>query len=246
VQISQVETPGAKLAVVLDYYQPIFERLFADDHPSRSRDLDQLRDLLAGYDSLQAFIDDAVLDPPAEAGKNELAGDQLILSTVHSSKGLEWQKVFVLNLVEDKFPSAQAKLPEEREEERRLLYVAATRAKEHLFLLAPRMTMGHDRMMQSSRTSEFIEDVPLSMLDGGVDYGAYVPPVPTFPKSVEKKIVNAKKDLEAFTTGATVQHNFFGKGKVIKLLPPKTLEIFFPRHGLKKLHLDYAKLELVG
>ncbi len=245
VQITNVPTPGAKLAVVLDYYQPIFERLFADDYPSRSRDLDQLRDLLSGYDALQAFIDDAVLDPPAEAGKNGLVGEQLILSTVHSSKGLEWQKVFVLNLVEGKFPSGQAQLPEEREEERRLLYVAATRAKEHLFMLAPRMTMGHDRMMQSSITSEFIDDVPLSLLDGGVDYGAYVPPVPKFAKPVETKITGAEKSLDAFTTGATVQHNFFGMGKVIKVLPPKTVEIFFKRHGLKKLHLDYAKLELV-
>ena len=245
-EMNRVQTPGAKLAVVLDYYQPIFERLFADDYPSRSRDLDQLRDLLAGYDNLQAFIDDAVLDPPNEVSKADLSGEQLVLSTVHSSKGLEWQKVFVLNLVEGKFPSGQAQLPEEREEERRLLYVAATRAKEHLFMLAPRMTMGHDRMMQSSITSEFVEDVPLSLFDGGVDYGSYMPPpVPQFRKRVETKINDAERSLDAFTTGAAVQHNFFGRGKVIKIIPPRTVEIFFQRHGLKKLHLDYAKLELV-
>ncbi len=245
VDINHLPTPGAKLARVLDYYQPIFERIFADDYPSRSRDLDQLRDLLAGYDSLQAFIDDAVLDPPAEASKGELEGEKLILSTVHSSKGLEWQKVFILNLVEGKFPSGQAQLPEEREEERRLLYVAATRAKEHLFMVVPRMTMGYDRMMQSSITSEFVDDIPIGLLDGGVDYGAYVPPVPKFAKPVETSIDHAEKSVDAFTIGAAVQHNFFGRGKVVKVLPPKTVEIFFSRHGLKKLHLDYAKLELV-
>jgi DNA helicase-2/ATP-dependent DNA helicase PcrA len=101
-------------------------------------------------------------------------------------------------------------------------------------------------MMQSSITSEFVEDVPLNLLDGGMDYGAYVPPVPNFPKPKETKILAAEKSLEAFTTGAAVQHNFFGRGKVIKILPPKTVEIFFKRHGLKKLHLDYAKLELLG
>jgi DNA helicase-2/ATP-dependent DNA helicase PcrA len=243
--LQRITNPGGKLACVLDYYQPIFERIYADDYPSRSRDLDQLRDLLGGYESLQKFIDDAVLDPPADASKGDLGDEKLILSTVHSSKGLEWQKVFLLNLVEGKFPSGQAQLPAEREEERRLLYVAATRAKDHLFMIAPRMTIGHDRMMQSSVTSEFVEDISISLLDGGVDYGMYVPPVPKFSKPVERDIGNAEKSLAAFTTGAVVQHNFFGKGKVIKTVPPKTVEIFFHRHGLKKLHLDYAKLELV-
>ena len=239
-------TPGAQLACVLDYYQSIFERIFADDYPTRSRDLEQLRNLLAGYDSLQAFIDVTVLDPPEEASKNDKISEQLILSTVHSAKGLEWKKVFVLNLVEGKFPSGQAQLSEEREEERRLLYVAATRAKEHLFLLSPRMTMGYDRMMQSSIICEFVEDIPLSMLDGGVEYEPYAAPVIQPGKRVSLNDGQTEKSIDAFTTGAVVQHNFFGRGKVVKIIPPKTVEIFFQRHGLKKLHLDYAKLELVG
>jgi DNA helicase-2/ATP-dependent DNA helicase PcrA len=245
VDLNHLDNPGAKLACVLDYYQPVFEHLFADDYPRRQRDLDQLRDLLAGYDSLQNFIDDTVLDPPEEAAGNGQVVEQLVLSTVHSAKGLEWKKVFILNLVEGKFPSVQAQHSEEREEERRLLYVAATRAKEHLFLLSPQKTMGYDRMMQSSIICEFVEDIPLSLLDGGAGYKTYVMPEIQDILPVKKDSGRAEKSLDAFVTGTVVRHNFFGKGKVVKILPPKTVEIFFRRHGLKKLHLDYAKLELV-
>ncbi len=245
--LSRLHRPAAQLAQVLEYYQPIFERLFHDDYPSRSRDLDQLVELLAGYETLQGFIDDTALDPPEESRLKNAGSDRLILSTVHSAKGLEWKKVFILNLVEGKFPSGQAQLPEEREEERRLLYVAATRAREHLFLIAPRLTAGPDRMPQSAMVSEFISDMPTGLLAGP----AMPQAVPSFSRptsltsGTEGGGAKESLSLAEFTAGRTVRHNFFGEGKVVKVSPPKTVEIFFPRHGLKQLHLDYAKLEVV-
>lgn len=245
--LSRLDRPGAQLALVREYYQPIFERIFHDDYPNRSRDLDQLAELLAGYETLQDFIDDTTLDPPEESRMKNADGERLILSTVHSAKGLEWKNVFILNLVEGKFPSGQAQLPEEREEERRLLYVAATRAREHLFFIAPRLTAGPDRMPQSAMVSEFISTLSPNLLAGPVPRQA----VPNFPSSSSlaenSKGISASEtpSIAEFSTGRAVRHNFFGEGKVIKVCPPKTVEIYFPRHGLKKLHLDYAKLDVL-
>jgi DNA helicase-2/ATP-dependent DNA helicase PcrA len=246
--LARLDRPGAQLEQVLDYYRPIFERIFHDDYPSRSHDLDQLAELLTGYETLQDFIDATALDPPEESRLQAEAGERLILSTVHSAKGLEWRKVFILNLVEGKFPSGQAQLPEEREEERRLLYVAATRAREHLFLIAPRITAGHDRMPQSAMVSEFISAMPLGLLAGPA-MGAPAAYSCAAPASGRPGMAGATPSeppsLDALTSGRAVRHNFFGEGKVIKVSPPKTVEVFFPRHGLKQLHLDYAKLEIL-
>ncbi|MDA3786466.1 MAG: ATP-dependent helicase [Deltaproteobacteria bacterium] len=245
--LARLERPGAQLEQVLDYYRPIFERIYQDDYPSRSRDLDQLGELLASYDNLQDFIDDTALDPPQEAALQNPDADRLILSTVHSAKGLEWNKVFVLNLVEGKFPSGQAQLPEEREEERRLLYVAATRAREHLFFIAPRLTAGPDRMPQTAMVSEFISALAPELLAGPARRQPLPPwpETPAFTASTAGKPSSASTDIAECTTGRPVRHSFFGEGKVIKVTLPKTVEVFFPRHGLKKLHLDYAKLEVL-
>ena len=92
------------------------------------------------YDSLSALISELALDPPqrAEAVRTE-DEEQLTLSTVHSAKGLEWPAVFVLGLADGGFPSSfSIDDPVQMEEERRLLYVAVTRAKRHLDLLQPR------------------------------------------------------------------------------------------------------------
>src|SRR5215831_5815805 len=100
-------------------------------------DLDQLQRIAAGYPSRTKFLTDLTLDPPSassdEAGKPLLDEDYLILSTIHSAKGREWQAVFVLNVVDGCIPSDMSTgTVEEIEEERRLLYVAMTRAKDQL------------------------------------------------------------------------------------------------------------------
>ena len=121
------QQPGRLYEIARAYYQPVFERLYADDYPKRQKDLDQVKALLDGYSDLQSFIDDTTLDPPEE-GKGEQESDRIVLSTIHSSKGLEFEAVFVLGLAEGRFPHASAGYGEQLEEERRLLYVAATRA----------------------------------------------------------------------------------------------------------------------
>ena len=123
------------------WYQPQLERLY-DGLDTREADLEQLEQISGRYPTRERFLTELTLDPPSAAG--DLAGDPLldedylVLSTVHSAKGQEWQSVFVLNVSDGNFPSEFATgKPEMIDEERRLLYVAMTRAKQSLALLAP-------------------------------------------------------------------------------------------------------------
>ncbi len=131
----------AEFERVRQWYQPHLERRY-EDAVVRAGDLDQLQRMAALYPSRQAFLTDLTLDPPSassdEAGPPCLDEDYLILSTVHSAKGQEWKSVFVLNVVDGCIPSDMATgSAEEIEEERRLLYVAMTRAKDQLWLMVP-------------------------------------------------------------------------------------------------------------
>jgi DNA helicase-2/ATP-dependent DNA helicase PcrA len=137
----------AELELVRQWYQPHLERRYADA-VVRSGDLDQLVRIAAGYPSREAFLTDLTLDPPgassAEAGVPLLDEDYLILSTIHSAKGQEWKAVYVLNVVDGCIPSDMATgSVEEIEEERRLLYVAMTRAKDTLVLVVPQRFYVH-------------------------------------------------------------------------------------------------------
>jgi len=130
-----------QMGLVRRWYQPHLERLY-DDARSRLGDLEQLEQLAAAAPSRERFLTDLTLDPPAgtgaEANDAHLDEDYLILSTIHSAKGQEWDTVFVLNAADGCIPSDLATgQPEEIEEERRLLYVAMTRAKNHLALIHP-------------------------------------------------------------------------------------------------------------
>ena len=123
------------------WYQPHFERLYEQTH-TRGGDLDQLALLAGQFPSRERFLTELALDPPAASG--DLSGppardeDYLVLSTVHSAKGMEWDTVYLLNVVDGSFPSEfAAGRPELLEEERRLLYVALTRAQNDLLLFAP-------------------------------------------------------------------------------------------------------------
>ena len=130
-----------QVGLVREWYQPQLERLY-DYAAARTGDLDQLEQIAAGYATRERFLTELTLDPPdasgAEAGRPQLDEDYLILSTIHSAKGQEWDVVFVLNLVDGCIPSDMATGKSEQiDEESRLLYVAMTRAREHLHLLQP-------------------------------------------------------------------------------------------------------------
>jgi DNA helicase-2/ATP-dependent DNA helicase PcrA len=132
---------AGQMRLVRDWYKPHMERIYEHVH-TRLGDLDQLELLSSQYPSRERFLTELTLDPPQStsdmAGKPLLDEDYLVLSTIHSAKGMEWDTVFVLNVVDGSFPSEFATGKQELvEEERRLLYVAMTRAKNELTLISP-------------------------------------------------------------------------------------------------------------
>src|SRR5262249_1100362 len=148
--------------LVRQWYQPHLEQRYADA-VVRAGDLDQLQRIAAGYTTRAGFLTDLTLDPPSatshQPGKPLLDDDYLILSTIHSAKGREWKAVFVLNVVDGCIPSDMSTgNSEDIEEERRLLYVAMTRAKDRLALIVPHRFYVHgqsrngDKHLYASRT----------------------------------------------------------------------------------------------
>jgi DNA helicase II / ATP-dependent DNA helicase PcrA len=149
------------------WYEPHLDRIH-EDAEARRADLIQLEQIAGGYPSRERFLTELTLDPPDatsdQAGVPLLDEDYLILSTIHSAKGQEWNSVFVLNVVDGCMPSDLGTgTTAEIEEERRLLYVAMTRAKDDLHLVVPQRFFTHgqnakgDRHVYASRT-RFIPD----------------------------------------------------------------------------------------
>jgi DNA helicase II / ATP-dependent DNA helicase PcrA len=173
---SELGEPGwqAQLTLARRWYQPHLERIY-DSIDTREADLEQLELISGRYPTRERFLTELTLDPPSatgdRAGDPMLDEDYLILSTVHSAKGQEWEAVFVLNVTDGNFPSEfAAGKPELIDEERRLLYVAMTRARQSLSLIAPlrfhvtQQRRDGDRHVYGAR-SRFLTDRLLTTLD---------------------------------------------------------------------------------
>lgn len=137
-----------EVRMIMDFYNPYFEGKY-EDFESRRNDLASLVQIAERYDSVEKFLSDLTIEPP-EASRGNFPGeasrgDRLVLSTIHSAKGLEWEHVFLIHLVDGCLPSSYSVFnPESLEEERRLFYVAATRARKSLYLIAPRIEGGNE------------------------------------------------------------------------------------------------------
>jgi DNA helicase-2/ATP-dependent DNA helicase PcrA len=155
------------------FYEPIFGRIY--DNPAvRLRDLDQLELIASGYKSRSQFITDLTLDPPAStqdlAGPPLLDEDYLILSTIHSAKGCEWDVVHIIHAADGMIPSDMATGSEpEIEEERRLLYVAMTRPRNALFVYFPLRYYHSGRRLGDAHSyaqvSRFLASLDKSLLE---------------------------------------------------------------------------------
>jgi len=158
-------------AAVVQYYLPLLRRAFVDDHPRRAKDLEQLLSIMERYPRLEPFLTDMALEPPNTSTEDRLAAeaeqeeDRLVLSTIHSAKGLEWGTVFIIWALDGRFPSLHALGSEEEiEEELRLMYVAATRAREALYFTYPRQAYDRAQGIVLNRPSRFIEEIPEDVL----------------------------------------------------------------------------------
>jgi DNA helicase-2/ATP-dependent DNA helicase PcrA len=161
----------AQFDLVRQWYQAHMERRYADA-VVRAGDLEQLQHIATGYATRSHFLTDLTLDPASatseEAGRPLLDEDYLILSTIHSAKGQEWKAVFVLNVVDGCVPSDMATgTVEEIEEERRLLYVAMTRAKDQLTLIVPHRFYVHGQARSGDKHLYAVRSrfIPASIID---------------------------------------------------------------------------------
>ncbi|MEB3206377.1 MAG: UvrD-helicase domain-containing protein [Vampirovibrionales bacterium] len=202
----------------------------------------------AFYETLGNFLTHmALLSDLDTANTNDPATDKLVLMTVHAAKGLEFPIVAICGMEEGRFPHFRSiDSSEGIEEERRLMYVAITRAEQHLLLTFARrrFVLGE---MQYATPSRFMKELPLHLIEGdfsldrrsasgygsdrndsrfGSQYGRPSPtaatagrrPTSTVSKPVSAQPVSAGKTMRVFTTGDTVQHPSFGKGKVVQVL----------------------------
>ena len=152
----------ARLEQVLDTYTPWMDRKY-DDANQRRNDFDSLATIAGRYADVESFLADLAIDPPdfSRGGPGDDAEDEWVtVSTVHSAKGLEWHAVFVLQMNAGRFPSFHSLgKDEDYEEERRLLYVAVTRAKRHLYLLKPEEVSSRRRSYDVGELSPLLTDV---------------------------------------------------------------------------------------
>ena len=161
--------PAHLVSQAYEYYLPILKEQY-DDYPKRIRDLDHLQTIAEGYPGVDEFLADLALEPPDGSAVGVDAPDRdderMVLSTIHSAKGLEWQCVFVIWVVDGRFPSVYSFVADdELEEERRLFYVAVTRAKRHLFLTYPINVFDKGSGMLLSKPSRFLDPVTPALLD---------------------------------------------------------------------------------
>ena len=272
-QVSARDIPPEKAVELVNrYYDPILKENF-DNFPKRQKDLEQMVPMAGRYKKLRAFLDDLILEPPTSSmdinsGPFE---DHLTLSTVHSAKGLEWSVVFIIWVMEGYFPSFKAYSSEVAiEEERRLMYVAATRAKDRLIISYP----GHEKHppWQLANTghrnglSSFIQALPWEVIE-------YATPPSTIgktrfrwtvPKSrflkkrstarsyslLNPRITGKDEHLDsagpsALRSGDRVRHPAFGRGVVSRFTEDKKVEVLFRDVGRKLLHLDHTTLEKI-
>jgi len=174
IDLSSTSQWAGQMSRVRRWYEPHLDRLHGSAH-ARAGDLEQLEALSTRHRSRESFLTELTLDPPQsssdEAGAPHLDEDYLILSTVHSAKGQEWDSVYLLNVVDGTFPNEFATDdPDAIEEERRLLYVGMTRAKRDLHLIEPlrfyvtQQRRYGDRHLYGAR-SRFMTDAVLSTFE---------------------------------------------------------------------------------
>lgn len=162
--------PSEKAQLVVDYYYPIFKDKY-DDFNKRKKDLDIFLNITENYRSLDSLLADMAIEPIIDSvidiETTDKEEEYVTLSTIHSAKGLEWHSVFIIHAVEGFFPSSRsAENLETLEEERRLMYVAATRAKQNLFVTYPMNIFDREAGTTLSKPSRFISEMTKDLAQG--------------------------------------------------------------------------------
>ena len=161
--------PAEKTFRILQYYEPILRARY-DDHQKRKKDLEMFQNITERYKEVDTLLTDLALEPPNESIVDvESPGPEeefLTLSTIHSAKGLEWNSVFIIYALEGRFPTMRSVASDEEiEEERRLMYVACTRAKANLFITYPMNVYDRESGLILTKPSRFIQGLGEHLLE---------------------------------------------------------------------------------
>ncbi len=163
-------TPTEKAQQAIDYYLPIFKNKY-DDFNKRKKDLDIFLNITEKYHSMESLLSDMAIEPPIDSvvdlEETKKEDEFVTLSTIHSAKGLEWHSVFVIHAIDGFFPSYRSiDKAENLEEERRLMYVAVTRAKQNLFISYPMNIYDRESGTTLSKPSRFIANITEELAEG--------------------------------------------------------------------------------
>ena len=208
--------------------------------------------------TLGGFLEEVALY--TEADRDDGSDDKVTLMTVHSAKGLEYENIFVTGMDDGIFPSSRSfDSEDDMEEERRLAYVAITRAKKRLYLTNARQRMLFGQT-QHNVTSRFMREIGSELVEKHDNAAAMKQQMESSDKSVtevhsatlqqqlarSKKSAGAPKEAVAYTAGEKVSHSIFGEGVIVSVKPmanDSMLEIAFDKVGTKKIMANYAKLK---
>jgi DNA helicase-2/ATP-dependent DNA helicase PcrA len=208
--------------------------------------------------TLGGFLEEVALY--TEADRDDGSDDKVTLMTVHSAKGLEYENIFVTGMDDGIFPSSRSfDSEDDMEEERRLAYVAITRAKKRLYLTNARQRMLFGQT-QHNVTSRFMREIGSELVEKHDNAAAMKQQMESSDKSVtevhsatlqqqlarSKKSTGAPKEAVEYTAGEKVSHSIFGEGVIVSVKPMANdfmLEIAFDKVGTKKIMANYAKLK---
>ena len=161
---------GEQLEAIMDYYAPILRRVYSEDYPKRETDLEHLAGVAARFSDRSSLLDSLALDPieltAIDVEEEEKDEPPLVLSTIHSAKGLEFKSVFVIQALDGVLPSSYSIGDSEAmDEELRLLYVAITRAEDQLFISYPMIQHRRYEGQYFTKPCRFLEGLPESILE---------------------------------------------------------------------------------
>jgi DNA helicase-2/ATP-dependent DNA helicase PcrA len=245
--------PETAVELAIEYYVPFLQERF-DDYPKRQQELEQLTTMAARHKTLRSFLDDLSLEPPTSQADVRLVdkADHLTLSTIHSAKGLEWEAVFIIWLVDGRFPSARSFAHmDSLEEELRLLYVAATRAKDKLVMTYPGHELigktGASRGNSQGGASSFIRALPPDVIEHRPSLGSSAAPYgePLWGNQVARSVGTIGGKAGELKPGDKVNHPAFGVGVIARFEGDDKVEVIFRNKGKKLLHLGYTSLDKV-
>lgn len=234
---SQDEGLDSLITELIHLYEPFLQSKFPDDYPRRLQELKEVSVIAGNFKDVGEFLAEMALDPPDEEeayGKR----DCVCLSTVHSAKGLEWKVVFIISLVEGRFPSPMAlERDEELEEERRLFYVASTRAKDTLYFVYPRWINVSGGGVIPGKASRFIEEIPPGLFRRWKSGRRQDP--------AHHGTSTGSHKGGPFSVGTRVRHTIFGPGTIVRVLGGEKIAVDFDGAGEKVINTGIARLSIL-